>query len=214
MKAMRKTIIQHDVKAWAESFLTELAGEPRRAHQDACARPSRPEPRAIGGTFRSMDLIPKPDQVVSRASNVAHMMFYGGLADLRPMPRTLIDEGTLREVYHYRPAAKVQEQGDPVLLVTPLAAPALCFDLRRGCSLVEHFVAEGRPTYLVEYGEVSFRDRALGMEHWIDEVVPDRDPRGLRARRRPAGARRSAGAWAGSSRCSPRPTARTCRSRR
>jgi polyhydroxyalkanoate synthase len=88
------------------------------------------------------------------------------------MPRTLIDEGTLREVYHYRPAAKVQEQGDPVLLVTPLAAPALCFDLRRGCSLVEHFVEGGRPTYLVEYGEVSFRDRALGMEHWIDEVVP------------------------------------------
>ncbi len=119
-----------------------------------------------------MDLIPKPDQVVSAASNVAHKMFYGGLADLRPMPRTLIDEGTLREVYHYRPAAKVQEQGDPVLLVTPLAAPAICFDLRRGCSLVEHFVGAGRPTYLVEYGEVSFRNRALGMEHWIDEVVP------------------------------------------
>ncbi len=119
-----------------------------------------------------MDLIPKPDQVVSAANNVAHKVFYGGLADLRTMPRTLIDEGTLREVYHYRPAAKVQEQGDPVLLVTPLAAPALCFDLRRGCSLVEHFVEAGRPTYLVEYGEVSFKNRALGMEHWIDEVVP------------------------------------------
>ncbi len=119
-----------------------------------------------------MDLIPKPDQVVSAASNVAHQVFYGGLADLRPMPRTLIDDGTLREVYHYRPAAKVLEQGDPVLLVTPLAAPALCFDLRRGCSLVEHLVSEGRPTYLVEYGQVSFRDRNLGMEHWIEEVIP------------------------------------------
>ena len=119
-----------------------------------------------------MDLIPKPDQVVSAASNVAHKVFYGGLADLRPMPRTLIDEGTLREVYHYRPSATVQETGDPVLLVTPLAAPSLCFDLRRGCSLVEHLVQAGRPTYLVEYGEVHFRDRNLGMEHWIDEVVP------------------------------------------
>jgi len=119
-----------------------------------------------------MDLIPKPDQVVAAASNVAHKVLYGGLADLRPMPRTLIDEGTLRQLYHYRPHAKVKEQGDPVLLVTPLAAPSLCFDLRRGCSLVEHLVGEGRPTYLVEYGEVSFRDRALGMEHWIDEVVP------------------------------------------
>ncbi|MFA6574360.1 MAG: alpha/beta hydrolase [Nocardioides sp.] len=119
-----------------------------------------------------MDLIPKPDQVVSAASNVAHKLLYGGLADLRPMPRTLIDEGTLREVYHYRPAAKVVEQGDPVLLVTPLAAPATCYDLRRGCSLVEHFVRDGRPTYLVEYGQVSFKDRNLGMEHWVDEVIP------------------------------------------
>jgi len=33
-------------------------------------------------------------------------------------------------------------------------------------------VGEGRPTYLLEYGEVSFKDRNLGMEHWIDEVVP------------------------------------------
>src|SRR6476620_7083075 len=119
-----------------------------------------------------MDLIPKPDQVVSAAGNVAHRLVYGGLADLRPMPRPLIDDGTLREVYHYRPAAGVRAQGDPVLLVTPLAAPAICYDLRRRCSLVEHLVDAGRPTYLVEYGAVSFRDRDLGMEHWIEEVVP------------------------------------------
>jgi polyhydroxyalkanoate synthase len=60
-----------------------------------------------------------------------------------------------------------------VLLVTPLAAPATCYDLRRDCSLVEHFVKAGRPTYLVEYGEISFKDRNLGMEHWVDEVVPE-----------------------------------------
>ena len=45
-----------------------------------------------------MDLIPKPDQVVAAAGNVAHTLLYGGLADLRPMPRTLIDDGELREV--------------------------------------------------------------------------------------------------------------------
>ena len=120
-----------------------------------------------------MDLIPKPDQVASAASNVAHMVLYGGLADLRPMPRTLIDDGPLREVYHYRPHKTTRETGDPVLLVTPLAAPAIAYDLRRGCSLVEHFVQKGRPTYLVEYGEISFRNRRLGLEHWVDEVVPE-----------------------------------------
>jgi len=119
-----------------------------------------------------MDLIPKPDQLVAAAENVAHTLLYGGLADLRPMPRTLIDDGELREIYHYRPDADTEPAGDPVLLVTPLAAPALCFDLRRGCSLVEHLVSQGRPTYLVEYGQVSFRNRSLGMEHWVDEVLP------------------------------------------
>ncbi|NHC23827.1 alpha/beta fold hydrolase [Nocardioides sp. IC4_145] len=119
-----------------------------------------------------MDLVPKPDQVVSAAGNVAHKLLYGGLADLRPMPRTLVDEGHMRALYHYRPQPGADEQGDPVLLVTPLAAPAICFDLRRGCSLVEHLLAGGRPTYLVEYGQVSFRDRSLGMEHWVEEVVP------------------------------------------
>ena len=120
-----------------------------------------------------MDLIPKPDQIVAASANVAHKLLYGGVADLRPMPRTLIDDGMLREVYHYRPVARTKETGDPVLLVTPLAAPSLCFDLRRGCSLVEHFVQEGRPTYLVEYGQVAFKDRNRGMEHWVSEVIPE-----------------------------------------
>jgi polyhydroxyalkanoate synthase len=119
-----------------------------------------------------MDLIPKPGQILAASGNVAHKLLYGGLADLRPMPRTLIDEGTLRELYHYRPQGRVEETGDPVLLVTPLAAPALCYDLRRGCSLVEHLVGQGRATYLVEYGEVQFKDRNLGMEHWVEEVLP------------------------------------------
>ncbi len=120
-----------------------------------------------------MDLIPKPDQIVAASANLAQKVLYGGLADLRPMPRTLIDEGTLREVYHYRPTGKVKQEGDPVLLVMPLAAPSLCFDLRRGCSLVEHLVTAGRPTYVVEYGQVSFKDRGLGVEHWVSEVVPE-----------------------------------------
>lgn len=116
--------------------------------------------------------IPSTSSVAAAAGNVAHKLLYGGLADLRPMPRTLIDEGILREVYHYRPLAGVEQVGDPILLVTPLAAPSSCFDLRRGCSLVEHLLQLGRSVYLVEYGEVSFRNRTLGMEHWVEEVVP------------------------------------------
>ena len=120
-----------------------------------------------------MDLIPKPDQVFSAAGNLAHKVLRGGLADLRPMPRTLVGEGTRRELFHYRPSAQTREQGDPVLLVTPLAAPALCYDLRRGCSLVEHLVDDGRPTYLVDYGQAPFPDRDQGMAPWVEDVVPE-----------------------------------------
>jgi poly[(R)-3-hydroxyalkanoate] polymerase subunit PhaC len=56
--------------------------------------------------------------------------------------------------------------------VPPLAAPALCFDLRRGCSVAEHLVRAGHPTYLVDYGAIAFGDRSLGIEHWVDEVIP------------------------------------------
>ena len=157
---------------------------------------------------------PSPTRSSRRPATSAHKILYGGLADLRPMPRTLIDEGELREVYHYRPAATAREQGDPVLLVTPLAAPALCFDLRRGCSLVEHFV--GRRAADVPRGvrrglvpQPQPRHGALDRRGGADR---DR----ARSPRTPAGGRCtwSAGASAASSRCSPPPTARTCRSPR
>lgn len=108
-----------------------------------------------------------PVSLAAAAANVVGKA-RGGVADLRPMPRTLIDQGPNRSLYRMHG----ESSGPPVLLVPPLAAPALCFDLRRGCSLVEHLVDQGRRTYLVDYGTVAFSDRRLGVEHWIDEVLP------------------------------------------
>jgi polyhydroxyalkanoate synthase len=115
-------------------------------------------------------------------TNVLDKVLRGGVADLRPIPRTLVDHGPNRWVYRMSGA----RDGDPVLLVPPLAAPTLCFDLRRGCSLAEHFVSQGRATYLVDYGTVSFSDRGLGIEHWINEVLP----RAIQAASKDAGGRR------------------------
>ena len=61
---------------------------------------------------------------------------------------------------------------EPVDLFPPLAAPSLAFDLRRSNSVVEYFVGQGRPVYLVDYGPVDFTHRSLGIEHWVDEVIP------------------------------------------
>jgi polyhydroxyalkanoate synthase len=114
-----------------------------------------------------MNLIPGPDQVVSAAANLTAKLLRGGLADLRPMPRTLIDKGV---VYHYEARPGTLAGRDPVLLVAPLAAPSTCYDLRRGCSLVEHLVEGGRPTYLLEHGSPG--DRHPDLDHCVDEVVP------------------------------------------
>ena len=110
-----------------------------------------------------------PVSLAAAAANVVGKL-RGGVADLRPVPRSLIDQGPNRSVYRMVPAEGAS--GPPVLLVPPLAAPALCFDLRRGCSLAEHLVEGGRRTYLVDYGNVAFSDRALGIEHYVYEVLP------------------------------------------
>jgi polyhydroxyalkanoate synthase subunit PhaC len=106
------------------------------------------------------------------AGNVLDKTLRGGVADLRPVPRVLIDKGPNRSVYRFLPHDGGEVAGEPVLLVPPLAVPSLCFDLRRGCSVAEHLVDQGRRLYLVDYGTVRFGDRRLGLEHWIDEVLP------------------------------------------
>ena len=107
------------------------------------------------------------DGVLAAAGNVAHRVLVGGFADLTPWPRELVDQGRARHLYRYDSV----DSGAPVLLVPPLGVPDTPFDLRRGCSLVEH-LAPQRPTYLLDYGPMGFAERDLGLEHWVDEVLP------------------------------------------
>jgi poly[(R)-3-hydroxyalkanoate] polymerase subunit PhaC len=108
--------------------------------------------------------------VAEAAGNLYSTTLGGGLADLRRMPATVIDRGPQRTVSRYE--SDRRRRGAPVLLVPPLAAPAICFDLRRGCSLAEHLVVGGRRTYLLQYGEIEYGNRNLGLEHWIEDVIP------------------------------------------
>ena len=119
-----------------------------------------------------MALVPSLDTLAFGAANAWDALLRRGVADLRPTPASIIDEGPQRTVFRYHRPRGTRRHGTPVLLVPPLAAPASCFDLRRGCSLAEHLLALGHPTYLVEYGAISFSDRDLGLEHWVDDVLP------------------------------------------
>jgi polyhydroxyalkanoate synthase len=113
------------------------------------------------------------ERIVDSAANAWDMLplVGDGLADMSRMPSAIIDQGPQRAVHRYRLPRRAQAHS-PVLLVPPLAAPASCFDLRRGCSVAEHLIALGRPTYLVDYGPIGWSDRALGLEHWVEDVIP------------------------------------------
>src|SRR5215207_2950141 len=88
--------------------------------------------------------LPSPADAVSAAVILVAVTVRGGLAATRPMPSALIDAGPQRRVHRYLPLTRARPRdGDPVLLVPPLAAPALCFDLRRGCSVAEHLLGQG-----------------------------------------------------------------------
>lgn len=89
--------------------------------------------------------------------------------ELRPTPSTVIDRGPMGTLHRY---PQQQPSGAPILLVPPLAAPASCYDLRRGCSLVEFLLDAGHPVYLVDYGDVSYADRDAGIERWIEGILP------------------------------------------
>jgi polyhydroxyalkanoate synthase subunit PhaC len=62
---------------------------------------------------------------------------------------------------------------DPILLVPPLAVSIACFDLRADQSLAAFLLERtGRPVYVVDYGPMTFADRRLGFETWIDGILP------------------------------------------
>src|SRR3954453_11103498 len=113
------------------------------------------------------------DDFVNAGANAWDLYLGSGVAAIHPTDGAIVDEGPQRTVYRYLRRGWQPSHATPILLVPPLAAPAWCFDLRRGCSLAEHLLGRGYPTYVVDYGAISFSDRQLGLEHWVDEVMPN-----------------------------------------
>ena len=95
----------------------------------------------------------------------------GGVADVRRMPRELIGDGSGGTLYRYLPLPDVPPAGgEPVLLVPPPCVPDSVYDLRRGCSLVEHLLRAGHLVYLVDHDAA--KQWPPRLSHWVDEVVP------------------------------------------
>jgi polyhydroxyalkanoate synthase len=94
----------------------------------------------------------------------------GGVESPRPVPTRTVseqDHWTLR-----RYGAGAEPGGEPILLVPPLAVSIHCFDLRADQSLAAYLLGTGRPVYVVDYGQITFADRDMGLEDWFDRIVP------------------------------------------
>ncbi|MCU1648862.1 MAG: hydrolase [Pseudonocardia sp.] len=74
--------------------------------------------------------------LLGAAANVRDRAVTGHLADLRRMPRELIDEAPAATLHRYLPLDGQASQPDPdlapVLVVPPLGAPDFAYDPRRG----------------------------------------------------------------------------------
>jgi polyhydroxyalkanoate synthase len=104
--------------------------------------------------------------------NLAGFLLRKGIADTSQQPAHVLTRSGTNTLSKYDEVPGVAANGGPVLLVPPLGAQSKCFDLRRGCSLAQHFVEGGRPTYLVDYDELKRSHKDLGIEHWVNDVLP------------------------------------------
>jgi polyhydroxyalkanoate synthase subunit PhaC len=100
----------------------------------------------------------------------------GGVDDSRPTPSVVVHDQPHALLRQFAPSAA--QTGKPVLLVTPLAVPARCWDLTPEQSMVAHLSGfddgqPGRPTYVISYGAIRFADRKMGYEDWIAGIIPE-----------------------------------------
>lgn len=116
------------------------------------------------------DMARSATEIAFRAAGNAWSLFVSdGIAPPHRTPSVIVGDGPHRTLRRFGP----DRAGDPVLLVTPLAAPSSCYDLMPDQSVVQFLVDLGRSVYVLDYGPMNHDDRDLGFEMWIDDIVPE-----------------------------------------
>lgn len=118
------------------------------------------------------------DTVTTAARNAWALTFGSGVEAPDPAPSTVLWDEPHRQLRRFDQRVEADETVTPatdsaVLLVPPLAAPASCFDLRPDQSLAGFLLETGRAPYVIDYGDITFGDRRMGFEDWIDEILPE-----------------------------------------
>jgi polyhydroxyalkanoate synthase subunit PhaC len=136
-------------------------------------RPDDAAPAPSGGSLATTSAAPAASAPVRAWDNLWDYVAHGGhLADTRRRPRLPILHGEGYTVWRYEPIVASDPHRAPLLLVPPLGAPDFAFDLRRGASLVEDLLADGREVHVVTYTSTGPAAGRRGLELWVDEIVP------------------------------------------
>lgn len=106
------------------------------------------------------------------ARNLFAITLGDGVHPPRPTSHVVLFDEPHRELRRYGTDDPRESSTVPVLLVPPLAASATCYDLAPGQSLVAHLLEEGRTPYVVDYGEIGWADRHLGLETFFADIIP------------------------------------------
>ncbi len=140
-------------------------------------------------------MIITPAGALRAVGNLRDRVLKGPFADLRRMPRAAFDAGPddpdassvgrahglahagSVSTYRYAVHPTARLRGSPVLLVSPLGACGAAFDLRRGNSLVEHLVGEGRSVHQVDDEDLighgfEVTPGPADLQRWVDEILP------------------------------------------
>lgn len=97
--------------------------------------------------------------------------FGEGIEQYAGLPQHVLVDEPHRQLRRYL-STRPHSRPRPVLLVPPQAVATNCYDLRPGQSLAAHLVGRGHATYVVDYGEMTFADRRMGFEEFIDDIIP------------------------------------------
>ena len=149
-----------------ESYILTVRA-PDHARKRGTRAGSGPYPRHMTATFKNRTL----EQRRQAVANLYDFVVRGGMADTTRTPSEVIDEGHKSTLHRYVPTT-----GSAKAIRFCSCRPGFPVGMLRlaaGCSLAEHFVSAGRPTCLVDYGEMRLSDRELGIEFWVSEVAPN-----------------------------------------
>lgn len=127
---------------------------------------------------RALDLsLALNERGVGLANNAFDRMFRPGeLVVSNRCAFDVIYQQDLLSVRHYRPLAEVQAAAPvrrvPLVMIPPLAASSVIFDLLPQRSLVRFMLDQGFDVYLIDWGEPEKDHSHLGIEDYVNRMLP------------------------------------------